>query len=300
MFRPLFSRPASRLHSEPTLTGVLGGGVFGVNNPASGTYYDQAADGTWTLNLTQPGSTLPLTRVELRYRYADDNNYWTVYLERDQTNAQWNMRRAKVVSGTRTETSLQTNIGSVAAIRVTVSGTSHEWFSSSDGSSFTSRGTATDAALQTNTKVGAHYNGGTGSQLITNGDFDNWTGDNPDNWTVFSETTGRTVSQSGADAQFTSDAAFAPQAWAPVPNSTDLLFMTKVTVTSGRYALDNNTAVIFSTTVSGTFASRGTTTNTNVRAMPYAAPADFLVEYIYAYLLGSLDDGGATGPTRLY
>ena len=36
-----------------------------------------------------------------------------------------------------------------------------------------------------------------GNNLVTNGDFSNWTGDNPDNWTVNNETSDNTISQSG-------------------------------------------------------------------------------------------------------
>ena len=36
-----------------------------------------------------------------------------------------------------------------------------------------------------------------GNDLVTNGDFSNWTGDNPDNWTVNGETSDNTISQSG-------------------------------------------------------------------------------------------------------
>ena len=36
-----------------------------------------------------------------------------------------------------------------------------------------------------------------GNDLVTNGDFSNWTGDNPDNWTVNNETSDNTISQSG-------------------------------------------------------------------------------------------------------
>ena len=36
-----------------------------------------------------------------------------------------------------------------------------------------------------------------GNDLVTNGDFSNWTGDNPDNWTVNNETSDNTISQLG-------------------------------------------------------------------------------------------------------
>ena len=44
-----------------------------------------------------------------------------------------------------------------------------------------------------------------GSELITNGDFENWTADNPDNWTVLNEDANNYVTQDGTYARIVSN-----------------------------------------------------------------------------------------------
>ena len=52
------------------------------------------------------------------------------------------------------------------------------------------------------------YESALGSELLTNGNFTNWTGDNPDNWTVFFEDGANYVTESvgGGEARFVSNA----------------------------------------------------------------------------------------------
>jgi hypothetical protein len=145
--------------SRLLVTVLSGGGALLDVAPESGTLYDAAADGTYTLTLTQPASPAPLTRIELRYRVTDADNYWTLYIERNAANDAWDLKWGSVASGTASFEVETDGIGTVQALRVTLDGADHEVFSSSDGESFTSRGTVTSATYQTKAKVGSSYTG---------------------------------------------------------------------------------------------------------------------------------------------
>lgn len=293
-----------------------GGGGLDVDDPETDVFFNASANGTYTLDLTQPGSTLALTRIGFYYRAADTDDGWFYYVERNQANDAWDLKRSLIQSGTPTITTITTGVGTVAALRVTISGTSHVFESSADGESWTSRGSTTSAVHQTNTNVAAHYTGGDGSQLVANSDFSEpWVGTNPANWNVGFEDAGDEdpgVIEHVDGARILNSAgpsAFAPLLYPQLTMSSgpEYLVVAEVDVirANGAFYVDQSPGGMWindSNPSAGLhkYAVRRVSGNTGFRILPIEINTEYVLHYFKCYATDALDDGGATGPTRLY
>jgi hypothetical protein len=180
-----------------------GGGLVDVT-PSSGTLYSAAADGTYTLSVSQPGSPEALTRIELwvRVQSASGNmlqDGWLIRLE-SQVDGTWDVRAGSVASGTESFTVDAEDIGTgVTALKwVLDDNTLTPYYTTAGGD--TKIGDITSATYQSETQVGASYTGATGS-ANPNADFSAWTGDDPDSWAVLGgETVDSFVTESTSPA----------------------------------------------------------------------------------------------------
>lgn len=115
-----------------------------------------SADGTYTLAFTLPESPLAGQRIEMRYRHQDNLNYWAAVVIRSADNAQWDFQLNSVSAAVSINRISVTNVGTVDAVRVIVSGSTHTAYTGAGGV-FTQRGSPVNVA---------HLNGLTGITAI--------------------------------------------------------------------------------------------------------------------------------------
>lgn len=102
---------------------------------------DFAANGTFELHYSLPGSPKAGQTVRLWYRASDDLNYWVAYLRRNDTNTAWDARLDSVSAGTATNRIAVTGVGTPNALRAIASGSDHTlWTSADGGATWTQRG----------------------------------------------------------------------------------------------------------------------------------------------------------------
>lgn len=235
------------------------------------------------------------TRVEMVYRYTDADNHWRAYLEYTQAGV-WAAKLDKVASGTRTNLVTVADVGTPDGLRVIATGNDHTLYTRAGGV-YTQRGaTQANSAHASATSVGTAYNGPT--TALVDDSFENWTGDDPDDWTSYSETAGNFVTEVAQGMRFVVDGV---SYWQTRPT---------LTITSGAsyvgvVTIDSITGVIrqrfgfrqqFLDGV-GVFAAREVANGTNYVIGSSSGAADAVISRVELYEVGALSDGN--GPTRL-
>jgi hypothetical protein len=136
-------------------------GIASVNaaNPSSGAGYTAVADALHEIAFTLPGSPVNGDKIELRYRVADANNYWTAYVK--YNGATWDLFLDSVSSGTPTNRITVNSVGAPDKIRVSANGTKHDLWTRASGN-WTKRGSQVNVSFQdTQTTINATFNAGT-------------------------------------------------------------------------------------------------------------------------------------------
>jgi len=286
------------------------GGFAPVSFPASGTLYPASADGVYVLDVDQPSSPDPLTRISLFVRASSldaTNTYllndgWELRLE-SQADGTWDAKAGSVTDGTTDFDYTAADVGtSITALAWDVSGsTLKAWYSTTATpeypSDFTQIGSdITSALYQGVANVGASYNGATGSQLLPNNDFSVWTQpEYPDGWTLTDETGTSYVEENANGVRFVTDTGQDPRlryTLSTIGNGDNLIvFVDNFSVTGGTLLFGVFSFDFF------LFSSAGTTAEvlTSSQAAPqfrfYATtPAEFITSQISVWLQAALDN----------
>jgi hypothetical protein len=128
-----------------------------IDNPPTGVGYAGVADALHYATISQ--AVLPGAGdvMEVRYRIAGPNDYWSAKIEYD--GAQWDYKLNVVVAGVVTNKTTVLNVGNIDQIAVIADGNKH-LIVTYNGAAWTERSSIVDATYATEEEVGVWYDSG--------------------------------------------------------------------------------------------------------------------------------------------